>query len=215
MTDKAPGNLRPLPQLGPVMSMVNDILFPIKLLIPQPFVKSIPGLTTNEDIRFAAALSATRGRLLDIGCGPNRMARLYRAAGGDGTGVDTYPWEEVDVHIQDSTKMDFPSESFDTITFVGSFNHVVKREETLAEAKRLLRPDGRVVLTMLTPIVSLAWHKFAWWDRDQHERGMKEGEEWGFSEQELIDIFGRAGMEVDQIQKFSWGLNRLYVFRKK
>jgi SAM-dependent methyltransferase len=215
MTSYASGNIRPLPKLGPFMSLVNQVLFPLKLLIPQPLIKRIPGLTTNEDIRFAAILSAVRGRLLDVGCGPNRMANLYRSAGGDGIGVDTYPWEGVDMHIQDSTRMDFPGASFDTITFVGSFNHVVKREETLAEARRILRPDGRVALTMLTPTISLAWHKFAWWDRDQHERGMKEGEEWGFSEANLLDIFGKAGLELEEKRKFSWGLNRLYIFRKR
>ena len=69
---------------------VNNILFPLKMLIPQPVVARIPGLLSNEDIRIRVVSGQLKGRLLDIGCGTNRLVQMYRDKGGDGVGVDIY-----------------------------------------------------------------------------------------------------------------------------
>ena len=76
---------------------VNQIALPVKLLIPQPIIRRIPFFKTNTDIRVGIVLNAARGRLLDIGCGTNRLVMRYRAEGGDGVGVDVYPWDGVDL----------------------------------------------------------------------------------------------------------------------
>jgi ubiquinone/menaquinone biosynthesis C-methylase UbiE len=131
------------------------------MVVQQPVVARIPGLTTNQQIRTRVVLEEVSGRLLDIGCGSNRLVRTYRQAGGEGKGVDVYPWKGADLIVPDTSQLPFPSGSFDTVSFVASFNHIPNREDVLCEAYRLLSPGGRVVLTNLAPFVSRIWHHWA------------------------------------------------------
>jgi SAM-dependent methyltransferase len=170
-------------------------------------------LKTNADIRTGIVLSAARGRLLDIGCGSNRLVMQYRANGGDGFGVDVYPWKGVDLVVTDTSKLAFPDASFDTICFVACINHIPKRADVLREARRLLEPGGQVLVTNLTPGVSRIWHAWAFWDSDQHQRGMAAGEVWGLTHGELMALASSAGLELVARRRFSWGLNSLYILR--
>ena len=192
---------------------LNQLALPFKLLVPQPIIARIPLLTTNLAIRIGVVDQLLEGILLDVGCGGNLLVEAYRKRGGSGLGVDVYPWPGVDQVVEDSAKLDFPDASFDTITFVACLNHIPNRRDVLAEAHRLLKPDGRVVLTNLSPGLSRIWHRWAFWDEDQHERGMKPGEVWGFDNDELIALLRDTGFALSATHRFSWGLNRVYVFR--
>jgi SAM-dependent methyltransferase len=192
---------------------VNQIALPVKLLIPQPIIRRVPFFKTNADIRTGIVLNAVRDRLLDVGCGTNQLVLRYRGAGGDGTGVDVHPWEGVDLVVDDTSKLPFTDASFDTISFVACINHIPNRKDVLREARRLLKPGGQVLLTNLTPRLSRIWHAWAFWDADQHERGMAAGEVWGFTHIELVKLLEQAGFEVVARRGFSWGLNSLYVAR--
>jgi SAM-dependent methyltransferase len=191
---------------------LNQLLLPLKLLVPQPVVKALPLLTTNETLRTAMVLGFTHGRLLDIGCGHNRLVREYRQNGGCGFGVDVHPWPNVNLVVADTASLPYPDSAFDTITFVACLNHIPNRFDVLCEARRLLRPGGHVILTNLSPRLSRLWHAWAFWDADQHERGMKEGEVYGFSRGELAALLSQAGFRLVQRTPFSWGLNAVYVF---
>ena len=203
---------RPLYSSFPVYAL-NQILLPLKLLIPQPVIRRIPLLKTNADIRTGVILNAVRGKLLDIGCGTNRLVAEYRRNGGEGVGVDVYPWQGVDLVVDDTSRLPYPDASFDTISFVACINHIPNRIDVLREAGRLLEPAGQVLMTNLTPRLSRIWHAWAFWDADQHERGMAEGEVWGFTHEELVRLAAAAGFELVARRSFSWGLNSLYIFR--
>ncbi len=194
---------------------LNQILFPLKMIIPQPAIKKIPGLLTNEDIRVRQVTLHIKGRLLDIGCGNNRMVKSYRRMGGDGVGVDVHPWDKSVLLVEDASKLPFVPEVFDTITFVACINHIPNRLETLRAARSLLRGHGRVVLTNLHPFISRIWHKWAFWDEDQNTRGMKDGEVWGFTEKNLTKLLDAAGLRVIRRETFSWGLNQMYICEKR
>jgi SAM-dependent methyltransferase len=193
------------------LHLLNSLLFPLKMLVPQPIIQRIPGLTTNEEVRLTMVRNHMVGRVLDIGCGSNRLIRTYRQEDGEGLGVDVYPWEGVDLVVTDSARLPYPDGSFDTVTMVACLNHIPNREEVLHEAHRLLTPEGRLVVTSLYPRVSRLWHAWAFWDQDQRQRGRQPGETWGFTHAELMDMFSRNGFRVVHRQRFSWGLNNLYV----
>src|SRR5690242_9534072 len=137
---------RPLYSSFPVYAL-NQILLPLKLLVPQPVIRRIPLLMTNADIRTGVVLNAVRGRLLDIGCGTNRLVARYRENGGEGLGVDVYPWPGADQIVEDTSRLPYPDASFDTVSFVACINHIPYRIDVLREARRLLKPGGQVVLT--------------------------------------------------------------------
>ena len=88
------------------------------------------------------------------------------------------------------------------------------RVAVLRECRRILRADGQIVVTMLTPRTSRVWHWLrAPWDADQRERGMKPGEVYGFSPSEIVDLFASCGFTLASQRRFMFGLNRVYVFR--
>lgn len=191
---------------------LNQLALPFKLVIPQPIIARIPLLTTNLVIRMGVVDQFLSGVVLDIGCGANLLVKAYRQRGGSGVGVDVFPWPGVDQIVEDTAKLDFPDASFDTVTFVSCLNHIPNRRDVLVEAHRLLKPYGRVVLTNLSPGISRIWHRWAFWDEDQHERGMKPGEVWGFDHKELVALLRDTGFALSATHRFSWGLNRVYVF---
>ncbi len=162
------------------------------------------------DRRVRAVLPHIRGRLLDLGCGSNKLVRRYT----NGVGIDVYPWPGADFIVRNTASLDYEAHSFDTVTIIAALNHIPDREAVLRECRRVLRPDGRLVITMLTPITSRLWH---WlrkpWDADQRERGMRPGEVYGFSPADIIEMFDRCGFVLSSQERFMLGLNRVYVFR--
>ena len=159
--------------------------------------------------RLNAVLPHVSGRLLDVGCGSNMLVRRY----ANGVGIDVYPWPGADVIVPDTATLQWESGSFDTITIVAALNHIPNRAAVLDECRRLLRPGGHVVITMLTPRTSRIWHWLrAPWDSDQRDRGMQPGEVYGFTTQQLLDLFKRAGFTLLSSRRFMLGLNGVYVF---
>jgi len=164
-----------------------------------------------ERRRREVVLTHVRGRLLDIGCGENRLVRQY----GNGIGVDVVDWGNVDVVVKDSARLPFPSSSFDTISFVACLNHIPSRERTLQEARRVLKDDGQLLVTMIPPLVSAVWHRVVRpWDHDQSHREHQDGEVWGFTARGIADLLRKSGFAIASRKRFIFGLNNLYLARK-
>lgn len=152
-----------------------------------------------------------RGRLLDVGCGTNELVKAY----GGGVGADVYQWGSVDLVVEDSARLPVASGSFDTVTIIAALNHIPNRVEVLSEAHRVLKADGRIILTMVPPAISRIWHAVRQpWDADQHERGMKEGEVCGMTMTEIRRLLHVAGFRVLLEERFMFGINRLTVAAK-
>jgi len=164
-----------------------------------------------ESERVRNVLPLVRGRLLDIGCGRNRLVRAY----GNGVGVDVHDWGDVDFLVSDSAHLPFPDAAFETITIIAALNHMANRLEVLRECGRLMTSDGWLIISMLSPATSWVWHRLrSPWDVDQKERGMKGGEAYGFSKNELCAMAEGAGFGFLRQTRFMLGFNSLYVFRK-
>ena len=159
--------------------------------------------------RVRAVLPYVQGRLLDVGCGFNNLVRAYT----NGVGVDVHPWPGADVIVTDTAALQWEAQSFDTVAIIAALNHIPNRAAVLNECRRVLRPGGRIIITMLTPRTSRIWHWLrAPWDADQRQRGMRPGEVYGFTCAQLLELFGQAGFRLLSQQSFMLGLNRVYVF---
>lgn len=161
--------------------------------------------------RISAVLPFIKGKLLDIGCGTNQLVRRY----GNGTGVDVYPWENIDLLVEDTSKLPFKAETFDTITIIAALNHIPNRQDVLREVFRLLKNDGILIITMINPRISKIWHFLrSPWDADQNERGMKEGEVYGFTRQELNTLLNSSNFQIIFEKPFMLHLNLVTCVKK-
>ena len=164
-----------------------------------------------ESIRINKVLPHIEGNLLDIGCGNNKLTKNY----GSGIGVDVYDWGNVDMIVEDSSNIDIPDKSFNTITILAALNHIPNRERVIIECHRLLQTEGKIIITMIPPRISTIWHFLRRpWDIDQTKRGMKEGEVYGMSKKEIIDLFNANQFKLVANSSFMFGINQLFIFQK-
>jgi SAM-dependent methyltransferase len=159
-----------------------------------------------EDWRLSKVLPLVRGRLLDLACGYNNLVRAH----GDGVGVDVYPWPGVDVVVEDAARLPFDDRSFDTVSVIAALNHIPNRAATLRELRRLVRPGGVFLATMIGPLTGRVAH-FLFRHDEEVRGGMIEGEVDGIAPREMRSLITDAGFALVREQTFQLGLNRLYV----
>ncbi|MFH1447742.1 MAG: hypothetical protein ABIG39_02670, partial [Candidatus Micrarchaeota archaeon] len=58
--------------------------------------------------RIKVVLPHIEGRLMDLGCGTNKLVKIY----GNGVGIDVYQFGGADLILEDTSKTPFADESF-------------------------------------------------------------------------------------------------------
>ena len=193
----------------------DRLCFPLLVFLSSDQTRSL-GLTPIDEERVAMALGRCQGLLLDIGCGTNELVRHYRSRQGRAIGVDVYPWPGADV-VCDTTTLPFPDTLFDTVSMLACLNHITmsKRNQVLQEARRVLKEEGQLLITMINPVVGFFAHKIRHrHDLDQLERGMGEEEENGLWDKEVRKLLAGNGFRLVQTIPFVFGLNCLYMAQK-
>jgi SAM-dependent methyltransferase len=108
---------------------------------------------------LAAADAGPGVRLLDVGTGTGTAARAAVRLGAEVTAVDAEPSmaaraaelvPEAAVHQAVLPELPFPDASFDAVVANFVLNHVGRPRAALAELLRVLRPGGRLALTVWT-----------------------------------------------------------------
>ncbi|MEL6149214.1 MAG: methyltransferase domain-containing protein [Chloroflexota bacterium] len=166
------------------------------------------GWTTLEEERITATMPHITGRLLDVGSGTNTLVNTY----GDGVGVDVFDWGNGTVVVENSAELPFADESFDTVTFIACLNHIPYRDSALAEAHRLIKPDGKLLITMINPLLGDFGHAIWWYSEDKKRGGMIEGELGGMWMKDIVALCEDAGFRLVKHERFVYAMNNLYVF---
>jgi arsenite methyltransferase len=129
-----------------------------------------------------AALALQPGeRVLDIGCGPGFLAtEMAQEVGPDGRSVGVDPSESMLAIAQrrepavaefrsgDALALPFADGAFDAAVSTQVYEYLPAVEAALSEARRVLRPGGRLVI-LDTDWDSIVWHSS---DRDRMQRVM-------------------------------------------
>jgi SAM-dependent methyltransferase len=96
-------------------------------------------------------------RVLDVACGPGRCAAAAAARGGVPLGLDAAPgmvavaharYPEIDFRQGDAERLPFADASFDAVVAGFVVNHLPCAERALSEFARVVRPGGRVAVTV-------------------------------------------------------------------
>ena len=192
--------------------LLDRLAFPLLAVISNDRARRL-GLTPIDDERALACLPHCQGLLLDVGCGPNQLVGLY----GRGAGVDVFRWPNVDV-LCDTQRLPFPDATFDTAALMAVLNHIERpdRDAVLGEVRRVLRPGGRLLVTMIDPRVG----RFVHWlrrshDPDQMVRGMHHDEDPGLWTSDVRGLLERNGFSVEERRRFVYGLNNLYLAQRR
>ena len=193
-----------------IYGMINKISLPLRLFLPHGFTSRI-GLKSIRDERNEIVIKFAKGRLLDIGCGPNILVKKY---GNDSVGIDVFDFNGGAIIIEESSELPFKENTFDTVAFVASFNHIPNREEVITEVDRILKSYGRVIITNLEPIIGKVRHRMFWIDKIEEGREKKEGEEEGLKSEYIMNLLIKCGFKVIKKMKFQF-LNNIYVFERR
>ncbi len=200
-----------IPKKSLVQTLWDFVGIPARLvLFDQKWLPHF-GWTTLEEERLNAVLPYIQGRLLDVGAGPNTLVNRYR----NGVGVDVYDWGGGVQVVENTSKLPFNPDSFDTVTFVACLNHIPYREAALLEAYRLLNPGGRLIITMINPLLGDFGHAIWWYSEDKHRGGMKEGERGGLWTSHIVAMCDTAGFDLEIHRRFVYGMNNLYIFKRR
>lgn len=170
---------------------------------------------TTEETLNRLSLPADAS-VLDVGCGTGALlSRLSNLdAGTFRAGVDLSTemlyeaQQKIDKSIRlataDAASLPFQSNCFDVITSCNSFHFFLDPTEFLAEAHRILRPDGKLVIT--------DWCDdfLACWLCDYYLRVTNEAHSQIFNQEEIRQFLTESGFEVLTIDSYKidwlWGL---------
>jgi len=222
VTSTRSGGFAAVPRRSRRQQLLDLVTFPLRAVAL--FGGSRFGLSTLASERFDYVSRQVTGVCLDVGCGPgNRFVTEY--LGGNGVGVDVHPYEGVarEHVLEDVGAFPFADEAFDHVTFIACLNHVPQgdRDRELAEAYRVLRPGGSIIVTMGHPLAEILVHRLvAIYDRlfgthFDHDgaRGMHHKESLYLHDREILERLVRAGFAGMRKLYFTtqWRLNHLIV----
>lgn len=161
-----------------------------------------------------AACVQSGERVLDLACGTGAFERRVAAERPDATlvGIDLAP-SMVDraraklegvpnarVEHADAHDLPFADASFDAVVCANTFHYFTHPETVLAEAARVLRPKGRLVL--------LDWSRDFWTCQvmDAVLQGVDPAYDTCYTLEELTTLLGRAGLRTQYTFRYRFDL---------
>ncbi len=161
------------------------------------------------------------GDVLELAIGTGRNLAFY-PAGVQLTGVELSPAmleiarrraerlrREVDLRVGDAEALDFADQGFDTVTATLALCSIPDPRRAVAEAKRVLRPGGRLVLLehVRSPVAAVRAGQrlldplFVRFEADHLLR-------------EPLDYLNGAGFVVESLERSRWGIVERVIARK-
>lgn len=156
-------------------------------------------------------------RVLDVGAFDGRLFRELGPRLGSGVGVDPNPAQEGAFGNYVLNKGFFPDVDldgpFDAITMLAVIEHIPRERQAdvAAACARLLRPGGRLIITVPSPIVDTILH---WLGRFRLMRCIEFHQHYGLEPDEVGRVFSQH-LDLVVHKRFQLGLNNLFLFARR
>lgn len=155
-------------------------------------------------------------RILDIGCHQGEFLRSLGDRIVQSVGIDPRAHPAAGKRFQLLPEnfrepLPFPSGSFDAVVMLATLEHIEDKAPISRECARLLRPGGRVIITVPSTwvdaiVAMLRCFRLA--------DGMSLEEHHGFDPRSTPQIFRESGFHLERHRRFQLGLNHLFVLRR-
>ena len=139
------------------------------------------------------------GRALDVGCGSAGNTAVLRDLGWQVTGLEFSPaaaslarGRGLPVVRGDARRLPFPDESFDLVMSTDMWEHIEEDDLVAAEAARVLRPGGRLLVAVPAGMDLWSGHDTALGHVRRYERD------------QLVGLVQGAGFRIEEV--FSWNV---------
>ncbi len=167
-------------------------------------------------IRAAQRWIPDGAAVLDIGCYQGELFQALSARLGSGIGIDPLTTEMTAatyrlMPLSFSEPLPYPDQSFDVVVLLATLEHIIDKHPLARDCQRLLRPNGRVIVTVPSPLVDVIVEtlvKLHWAD------GMSLEQHHGFKPGETVPLFLTHGFGLEHQTRFQIGLNYLFVFKR-
>ena len=113
--------------------------------------------------QFYELLPRSGGRVLDVGCGEGRLTRELRRRGHDAVGIDVAPRLVELARARDAggdyragvaERLPFEDATFELVVAFNVLMNVDEPARAIEEAARVLRPGGRLCVSIVHPLAS-------------------------------------------------------------
>jgi ubiquinone/menaquinone biosynthesis C-methylase UbiE len=168
-------------------------------------------------IRIASKMIYRGDKVLDIGCYQGEFLnyveeRISLGIGYDPLADETIKSDKIKIFpVSFKEPLPFPSQFFDSIVMLAVIEHISDRESIARECYRLLKPGGRIVITVPQPTVDdllkilVRFHLADGMSLEQHT---------GLVLTTLLYIFTKQGFRLKARRKFQMGFNNLIIFER-
>ncbi|MCC6420605.1 MAG: class I SAM-dependent methyltransferase [Gemmataceae bacterium] len=154
--------------------------------------------------------------VLDIGCHQGEFLDSFGERIGPSVGFD--PLTDPSASRRHRLVRDifrapalFPDGSFDAVVMLATLEHIRDKDPLASECWRLLRPGGRVIITVPSGFVDAIVHCLC---KVRLADGMSLDEHHGYDPRTTPQVFGRYGFTLERHRRFQLGLNHLFVLGK-
>jgi SAM-dependent methyltransferase len=179
-------------------------------------MRGVDRLLQSWRARKARPWIVSGAQVLDVGCHQGEFLNSLGERIGPSVGLDPLAPTLATGRLRLIPEIlrvpsEFADASFDAIVMLATLEHIRDKDALAGECFRLLRPGGRVIITVPARLVDGIVHVLCVLHLAD---GMSLEEHHGYDPRQTPEIFDRHGFVLEHRRRFQLGLNHLYVLRK-
>ena len=159
-------------------------------------------ISVNQKLKLINSFGSTKKTLLDVGCGTGDFLQTAKNNGWEIFGIEpnqearTIANKKTDNNVFNTEKLpEFKNEFFDVITLWHVLEHLPNLEDQIAVFKKLLKPQGTLIIAVPNYKSYDATYYKAFWAAYDVPRHL-----WHFDKNAMSKLFSKISMQVTKIK---------------